>query len=489
MPFKADLSFLQKLTMGVVGTRATLGYLRNLGFQMIELERYSTSNKIWSTKVKRLRLPDILCARTGIRVEVRAKSDLQIRMSDSPTKPDRRWNTGLRDEDLVALVVCRQSVSDITAIGAPVFLQVGDLRASENTSVLGPAKSASEGAERDRSWPCIVPKTSGQVVEVTEDRIVVARIDGRRQTYRLNHKHPYLLPGDRFEADTFILASTVGRLIDPRQLLSRAWDPRADLTAASPVDRYAAAKAIPERYPSDQSVSALIERQLAVEQDPRIALELAGAAARMLSERGLDLLRSVATGQQRDLGFSDDLQMEAVFILAEIATEAAADILAQVARDYRFQGKEIRQAAVWGLGKRGAKSYSRLLPFLEDPEDDVALHATVAFGEDTPRQVVESLVRLLTEGSRRAQSAASEALTLIANPMVARELVNATGASQHPWLLATLGRLPGALRVDAIRDATLLSAIAPVSALSPEENWLARSRTLTDLQFLLRQNF
>jgi hypothetical protein len=77
MPFKPDLSFLQKLTMGVVGTRATLDYLRSLGFQMIELERYSTSNKIWSTKVKRLRLPDILCVRTGVRVGPR-----QIRSED-----------------------------------------------------------------------------------------------------------------------------------------------------------------------------------------------------------------------------------------------------------------------------------------------------------------------------------------------------------------------------------------------------------------------
>ena len=32
-----------------------------------KLERYSRSNKIWSTKVKRLRLPDLLCVRTGLR--------------------------------------------------------------------------------------------------------------------------------------------------------------------------------------------------------------------------------------------------------------------------------------------------------------------------------------------------------------------------------------------------------------------------------------
>ena len=70
--------------MGVVGVQQTMCHLEDAGFQPIELERYCASNKIWATKVKRLRLPDILCIRTGLRVEVRAKTDLRIRMSDAP---------------------------------------------------------------------------------------------------------------------------------------------------------------------------------------------------------------------------------------------------------------------------------------------------------------------------------------------------------------------------------------------------------------------
>src|ERR1700758_78409 len=100
MGFKVDSSFLRFVTMGARGVHRVAAELKQRGFEPIELERYCGSNKIWATKVKRLRLPDLLCVRTGLRVEVRAKSDLKIRMSDAPTNPERRWDTGLRDDDL-----------------------------------------------------------------------------------------------------------------------------------------------------------------------------------------------------------------------------------------------------------------------------------------------------------------------------------------------------------------------------------------------------
>lgn len=95
MGLKADDSFLRFVSMGAVGALAAMKHLREMGFQVIELERYSTSNKIWSTKVKRLRLPDLLCVRTGLRFEVRGKSDLAIKMSHSPKNAERAWDSGL----------------------------------------------------------------------------------------------------------------------------------------------------------------------------------------------------------------------------------------------------------------------------------------------------------------------------------------------------------------------------------------------------------
>ena len=157
MGFKADTSFLRFLSMGAAGARQTIEHLRGMGFEPIELERYCTSNKIWTTKVKRLRLPDLLCVQTGLRLEVRAKSDLKIRMSDAPSNIDRRWDAGLRDDDIAAFIACDDDNGVPRPARKAVFFAIRDLRDSEGTSQLGPPKSASEGAERDRTWSSIVP--------------------------------------------------------------------------------------------------------------------------------------------------------------------------------------------------------------------------------------------------------------------------------------------------------------------------------------------
>ena len=94
MNFKADWSFLEKISMGAVASQEVIRQLNSCGHQIIELERYSTSNKIWSTKIKRLRLPDLICLKCGRRIESRAKSNLDVRMSDNENNPDRRWDAG-----------------------------------------------------------------------------------------------------------------------------------------------------------------------------------------------------------------------------------------------------------------------------------------------------------------------------------------------------------------------------------------------------------
>ena len=86
MNFKEAGSFLDKITMGAVGTKAVIESLNSHGHEIIELERYCTSNKIWSTKIKRLRMPDLLYLKCGKRIEARAKSALEIKMSDTERK-------------------------------------------------------------------------------------------------------------------------------------------------------------------------------------------------------------------------------------------------------------------------------------------------------------------------------------------------------------------------------------------------------------------
>ena len=319
MGFKADTSFLRFLSMGAFGVHRTIDRLRDRGFEPIELERYCGSNKIWTTKVKRLRLPDLLCVKSGMRAEVRAKTDLKIRMSDAPANPDRVWDAGLRDSDIVALITCFDTDDGPEPADDAVYFTVGALRASVSRSKLGPPKSASEGAERDRTWPATVPTRDGTVLEVTDQRLIVqmnadTERPARRQTYTLRGKSVYVSPGDTFTADTTILAGEPPAFADLSTYLSRRYAPLDDLQADTDVDRYAAVKALRFRDdPRDRVIPAL-EDLIRREAEERVALEAAGSAAAFGSEFGQEqIARFIWDNNERP-----ELRMEAVFILTEL---------------------------------------------------------------------------------------------------------------------------------------------------------------------------
>lgn len=486
MGFKANWTFLGYLTMGAAGVRATLGTLRDEGFEPIELERYCTTNKLWATKVKRLRLPDILCIRTGIRVEVRAKSALKVRMSDAPSKPERRWDVGLRDEDLVAFVPCMAEDEKVKILGRPVFFSVADLRASMDATKLGRPKAASEGAERDREWPSTVPSGSGEILEVGPDKIVARLVSGRKQTYRIQGRPSYVRAGDTFAGGVSILAGVVPRLALVGELRSRSWEAQSALSALEPVDRYAAARAIPHLRSAEEWGIRALERAISGETDERVALEMAASAARLGAAFGMERISAAVWSHPRV-----DLRMEGLLILSELGTTLAAEELLRVASSDEFAGSELRQAAVWGLGRAGVGAFGRLVDFIADRDEGVALHAIAAYGPGTPTEAIEDLVARLVSGTPRARAAASAALQTIGSAAALEAVVRAVKQypKAAPWLLATLGKFPA----DWVRSAlaendSLLSSVEPLLVLESAENWLARPAVATDLRFLLSQN-
>lgn len=151
--FKTDESFLEKIAIGATGTRQTFLNLREQGHEPIELERGSMSFKIWrAIKIKRLRVPDILCTRCGRRVESRAKTRLEVSMSHSLADPERGWDASLTDDDRVAFVYCEKTGAgpiDWSADPNIQYVQVKDLRhawISKQTRTETP-KGAQEGFE------------------------------------------------------------------------------------------------------------------------------------------------------------------------------------------------------------------------------------------------------------------------------------------------------------------------------------------------------
>lgn len=489
MGFKADASFLKFLSMGAAGARQVMTQMRKAGFQPIELERYCTSNKIWTTKVKRLRLPDILCVRTGLRVEVRAKSDLKIRMSDAPTNPDRRWHSGLRDIDLCAFIACVERDGITYPADEAVFFDVKTLKDAEGTAQLGPPKSASEGAERDRTWPAIVPSRSGTVEAVGDGQIRVtmdadAEKPARAQTYSLKRKHSYVEPFERFSAGETFLAGSPKNKSSLSDFKNDVYSPLDEMSSKSPVDRYAAAKSLRFRKDLQKDGVAALEERLTKEDDERVLLEAAGSGMALKSAKAPQIIERFIWELERA-----DLRMEAVLILTEIRNSDCGTILKKIVRDKKFCGDEIRQAAVWGLGKAGLKQYEELLPTINDQDRDVAMHAIGGFGKDTPKNVIDKLVGSLQSETRDEAAAASEVLRLIGGESVLQSLVAAAdGSNSKGWILATLGRLEPEMVRTALAGSKTLEQVAPILLLSETENWLAHDTIDIDLKFLLKQN-
>lgn len=491
MGFKVDSSFLRFVTMGALASKRVIDTLSAIGLNPIELERYSTSNKIWATKVKRLRLPDLLCLRTGVRIEVRAKSNLAIKMSDAPNNTQRRWFTSMRRDDLVAFVHCDNASGYSVPCDVVEIFTVGDLLdCDEAKTKLGPPKSAKEGSERDRKWPAIVPTRSGSVLKVTQDSIKTRLDSGRSQTYNLRGLTPYVKPGDKFTGRSQFIAGLPGAKVQISTLeTAKEWDPLR-LASGDVVDRFVAAKAL-----AMVSAQGHIETILSLmcDEDPRVALEAAGSLAKLGDARGLTrLLEEIANPKEEYLG------MEAVLILSELSNsplkeEGEAALLATANnRDTDFP--EIRQAALWGLGKAGFRSYEKLMAFLDTHDLDERKHVLTAFGNEPPETIIRQLVDDLandkvSDVKRQSISAVLKSVTdygLLVSLLC--EIANKGSTRAKTWAVTTLGLLPTAEVNRRVKDARLLAALAPLQLLSPDLNWTTQIQNQEALLFLSKQN-
>ncbi len=228
--FKTDVSFLEKISIGATGTKKVFDDLKRQAHAPIELERGSMSFKIWKgIKIKRVRVPDILCVKCGKRVESRAKTKLQITMSHSIASPERGWDFGLNDEDFIALVSCKKAGEDPTdwqASDLVQYIQVSYLRKvfRDKKVITERPKGVEEGFETRISWPCAVASCDGTVVEIN-NRIKFKRTeDNRTISLSLKKKNiaikPIVAVNDVVKQDQ-IIASVVPVIQDFKCLSGR----------------------------------------------------------------------------------------------------------------------------------------------------------------------------------------------------------------------------------------------------------------------------
>lgn len=489
MALKQDEDFLRYLTMGAAGTAAVIDVLNGgHGHRAVELERYATANKLWATKIKRLRLPDLFCLECGARVEVRAKSALAIRMSHSEST-GRQWDAGLGDHDLVAFVAWDRDIG--AASSFPQFFEIGAMRATVDDAKLGPRKSASEGAERDLTWPARVPKRDGTVVDVNRSSSTATYQphEGRRHTYRLAAGVPVHFYAEENQALHGGKEFLIGCVAAPRSVTCSGskWDWSSDLDSRSDIDRYAAVKAAGLHDDTSRTTQRrLVEIAEDGGEDKRIRLEARGSLARIDPERHVPKLADTASRDTDGEPSSMALAMESIFILSEIRGPVAADALVHLAGDRQLDS-EARCAAVWGLGDAGLDAAANVLPFIADPDDDVALHALAAIGQLEDDELVT--LRAMLSGTDREAASAASLLAEDGDAGLRHLLDAATGDNRSAlWAQAALGKVPPEDLSEAT-GGTLPTEIEDI--LSPmwtaHASWLDSQNFESPLGFLRRQ--
>lgn len=361
--------------MGAVGTEKVIDYLNRTGHQVIELERYCTSNKIWSTKIKRVRIPDLLCLRCGRRIESRAKSKLGIIMSDSKKEGERRWFSGLRDTDWVAFVQCFRDTENRWCASETINLFcVGGMREVETGgSATSDRKSAYEGFELDRQWKCYVPGWAGKGTIVAIDdisdgqkRLRMQGEDGKNYSYKVNrNQYVYVEQGDTFTEGARILAGVVPPICNCG-CSNEQYDFIADLDSTEKETVYTAVKALGYLPASDRAINELQRIARDDSTDTRVRLE---AYASLLK------LEVDAWEEMYQFAFSldrIDLITEYVLILSEITATDAAEYLFRVLQN-TDNPEELRAAAVWSLDPAPAV-LSRAFPYCFSNERVIANH-------------------------------------------------------------------------------------------------------------------
>jgi HEAT repeat protein len=388
--FKSDISFLQKISMGAVGTRRVFESLQAQGHQPLELERGSRSFKIWKKiKVKRIRVPDILCVRCGTRVESRAKKDkFNISMSHSKADPERGWDHGLNDGDYAAVVIVEQSGEapiDWNALELVQYVKVEDLRKAKRAKkvVEEQPKGAEEGYEIRIVWPAVATQSNGQVIATPPDRIQVKRDDdGRVLSYSLKRKgiqmKPLVQRGDPVTRQQALAAvvPVVSQFPCGPPVTGRTY---VKLLASSSLsERYAAAKAL-SLFDSDATRRGL--RRMLADGDENILVQLEAAAslARLGDGEAWDFIARCL--QNEYLAY----RLEAVIILAELPFDQSCATLCCVLQDPN-QDSEIRAGAAWSLGElRNEAALKTLITSFGAMEEEIRIEAARGLAKLTER--------------------------------------------------------------------------------------------------------
>ncbi|MCY8506483.1 hypothetical protein [Bacillus atrophaeus] len=439
MGLKEEWSFLDKISMGAKGTKKITEILNTAGHHIIELERYSSSNKIWATKIKRLRIPDLLCLKCGKRIEARAKSKLGIIMSDSLNNKDRRWFVGLRDDDMVAFISCqKEGVAKWIPSNSINLFRISDLKACEanGDTVLGSPKSASEGAERDRTWKSYVPTFSGKVISIEENKIKFLKDNNRNQTYNVPENYTiYIKNNDQIEGKSIIACSVVKNKMEINcDCSSYNYNFLEDLYSEDIATKYGAVKALGHLPDYAETSIPKLNDLLSQHLDERVHLELLCSLLRL----GEDKWEQIETKFSNTM--DQAMKMEIILILGELLNFGQArKILVSIASNLELDS-ELRACAIWNLGSK-SELHPQILHFIADPDELVALHTISIIEKNLNPEITRNLLLCLGTNHRLSASAAKilSSSDFLDDNLIFEKMIREQDITKKRWLLYVIG--------------------------------------------------
>ena len=405
--FKSDDSFLRKLAVGAAGTNVAISQLKAMGFNPIELERGSTGFKIWKKiKIKRVRVPDIICLNTGLRFESRGKTKLEISMSHSLNDPKRAWDAGMRDDDLVSIVVFQQnddSPVDLKQVSPVHFVSVEEMRKAfmaGQVSITQP-KGVEEGSEIRVVWTCAAANQKAVVSEIEPNKIYLTPIPtARRQLIKLSRSKgkitlvPQVKVGDTVESNQIVAAvvPVFTTLTCPPSVEESYFIEK--LTSVNLSERYAAAKAL--RYRGYTTAKPILQSRMNdSDEDIYVQLEAAAALAAYDDPNGWEFIENKLHSPVMTIPL--ETQLETVIVASEIPKERSEQLLIEVLQD-GDRDDELRAGAAWALGQfASAKSATALVDTFNSSALEIKIEAARGLLRIAEPQV-SHLVDLLKNG-------------------------------------------------------------------------------------------
>ncbi len=503
LSYKPDASFFRKIVLGAVGARGVCGDLEKHGHQLAELERGSTDTKLWKdVKRKRVRIPDMVCTRCGVRVECRAKSKAELSMSHSPTDAERAWDFGMVDSDWIAFPVCValqevdwsagavagavsywrqkqwvrwQTVGRINYFTVEAFRS--RLHARSRT------KGVEEASENFIGWNAIFSTRTGRVesVDASARRLSIRRSsDNHSYTWKIPQDLDITVTAGQEVAENQIIASSVPPILEARMAcagrLPRSYV-RSLLRSRERTQRFTGVKLARLRGEPEYE-KEIISLAKDAEEDVYVRLEAVAYLTAICSHSTSALF--IPYLQNPD----PQIQLETVITLGEAASAEAIDLLSQMLGD-PAHAYFLRSAAAWSLSRIGSQTASNhLIQAFTDIDFSLrqeALSGLVTIGGPA----LPALLEGLRDGSADVIAGCAEALRQYRQlpEEVVRRLVNESySENPQPWVVWLIGQLPREQFAAAISD---LQTRRPdlhyaISLLwSFIESWIARHWELT----------